>query len=117
MRAALAFLIGASLACPAYAGDTPPARYLHKYNRGTLYIQKTEQKYARQACKELFEKYSPGLLKNSLHSNEKQTGCAVWRMDPRGTRYSWCRVIYDGWEDTLWHEVAHCNGWPPSHPS
>lgn len=114
MRAALIVLILMTAPSGALADDSPPpARFLRNYTEGTLYLQALPPEKVRNACIALFTKHRPEWLGSQI--GEEQFGCAVPHRDPKGADYSWCWIIYDGYEDTYLHELAHCNGWSEKH--
>lgn len=115
MRAVLAILIGLSLACPAVAYDgPPPKRFVHAYKRGKLIWESHPIEKMNDVCENLFDDFN--WRWNRKEFRQKQVyGCAVPHLDPRGTKFSWCRIIFDGSWEIFIHELAHCNGWTEKH--
>jgi hypothetical protein len=113
----LILLIVPSGAWAQWAGDPdPPKRYLYKYN-GILKIWWVESDEVWSMCDVLFSQYPHIGGASSLHSPEDQLGCSVRLPSPLGPKFGTCRIVVGkGDMQTYWHEVAHCNGWLPSHP-
>lgn len=103
------------------SNEEPPARYVHRYVRGKLYVGTTAAKDVAAACYWLFKDPvwgSWGALRDGSWGPD-QTGCATWYLDERGPKYSWCKIIIPNNDDgsSYRHEIAHCNGWAADHPN
>lgn len=122
MRAALVALIltipplGAAAQWAPY-DPAPPERHVHPY-RGFLYVSRVAPDDVWRMCAQLFAKYPDLGGASSLHAPDQQLGCSAVDHSRFGARFSSCHVVVaKGDEQTFIHELAHCNGWPPSHPT
>lgn len=85
----------------------PPARYRGPYN-GKLIVHRTDPATVSDKC-------FGGLACAYMH--ELPGKCTVWMPNVGSTHPRGQDISISAFGQIMRHELAHCNGWPPSHPT